>query len=312
MEIGYDDNVLGLEGCSKDDEVGGSKIGRVLGVWEKKNDKELLGWLWKDDGWLRKGSDMPRTVQANQHDMVQPVGAGATQQDMELREDMRSLLGPEMLWSHRQRLSAPRTGMSHVVLALLSDSGSIVVVLSSGGVAPADPGAADALAAMRSFLNVDSTVTTRRLMEVRKNYFVPPEYELNTLLLGERPYNAFPSGFSLSIDALEAGLKFPLYSCDLGVPREVANLSFPDGAQLVMLSGGFPVGMLWKDEIRRWGGQWIGSSINDRCVCLCSSYGSTAEKHPSVDKGSSLRKHSRRVTPKQLIDASRSTTRVLT
>ncbi|RWW82209.1 hypothetical protein BHE74_00009336 [Ensete ventricosum] len=98
---------------------------------------------------------------------------------------------------------------------------------------------------MRSFLNVDSTVTTHRLMEVRKNYFVPPEYELNTLLLGERPYNAFLSGFSLSIDALEAGLRFPLHPYDLGVPREVANLYFPDGAQLVMLSGGFPVGMLW-------------------------------------------------------------------
>ncbi|RRT50249.1 hypothetical protein B296_00029741 [Ensete ventricosum] len=154
--------------------------------------------------------------------MVQPVGAGATQQDMELREDTRSLLGPEMLWSSRGFFLVPWlgtvNGYPHRGRAYHMDSGSTVVVLSSGGVAPSDPGAADAQATMQSFLNVDSTVTTRRLMEVRKNYFVPPEYELNTLLLGERPYNAFPSGFSLSIDALEAGLRFPLHPCDLGVP----------------------------------------------------------------------------------------------
>ncbi|RZR74048.1 hypothetical protein BHM03_00031489 [Ensete ventricosum] len=59
---------------------------------------------------------------------------------------------------------------------------------------------------MRSFFNVDSIVTTRRLTEVRKNYFVPPYYELHAPLPGEHPYDVFPSGFSLSTDALEAGL----------------------------------------------------------------------------------------------------------
>ncbi|RWW71902.1 hypothetical protein BHE74_00020328 [Ensete ventricosum] len=39
MEIGYDGCVLWLEGCPKDDMVGGSKIGRVLMGCEKKSGK---------------------------------------------------------------------------------------------------------------------------------------------------------------------------------------------------------------------------------------------------------------------------------
>ncbi|RRT62255.1 hypothetical protein B296_00043530 [Ensete ventricosum] len=85
------------------------------------------------------------------------------------------------------------------------------VVLSSGGAAPIDPTVTDALVAMQFFFNIDSVVMTRWLMEVRKNYFVPPEYELHAPLPGERPYDAFLSGFNLSTDALEAGLRFLLY-----------------------------------------------------------------------------------------------------
>ncbi|RZS17039.1 hypothetical protein BHM03_00049144 [Ensete ventricosum] len=74
-----------------------------------------------------------------------------------------------------------------------------------------DSGTADTLVAMRYFFNVDSTVTTRRLVEVMKNYFIPSEYELHVPLLGERPYDIFSCDFGLSIDALEAGLRFPLH-----------------------------------------------------------------------------------------------------
>ncbi|RZR73970.1 hypothetical protein BHM03_00030282 [Ensete ventricosum] len=79
------------------------------------------------------------------------------------------------------------------------------------GVAPADPGTADALVVMWPNFDVDSTVMTRRLVEVRKNYFILSEYELHVPLSGERPYDAFSKGFNLSPDALEAGLGFPLH-----------------------------------------------------------------------------------------------------
>ncbi|RZS10786.1 hypothetical protein BHM03_00042056 [Ensete ventricosum] len=89
------------------------------------------------------------------------------------------------------------------------DSVSVVVIPSSSALG--NSRTADTLAAMRSFFNVDSTVTTCRLVGVRKNYVIPPEYELHVPLLGEHPYDAFTCAFGLSTDALEAGLRFPLY-----------------------------------------------------------------------------------------------------
>ncbi|RRT72470.1 hypothetical protein B296_00005436 [Ensete ventricosum] len=100
------------------------------------------------------------------------------------------------------------THRSRVLSRLFGDSVSVAVVPSSSALG--DSGIVDASAAMRSFFNVDSIVTTRRLVEVRKNYFIPPEYELHVPLSGERPYNAFPCGFGLLTDAHEAGLRFSL------------------------------------------------------------------------------------------------------
>ncbi|RRT69108.1 hypothetical protein B296_00026524 [Ensete ventricosum] len=68
-----------------------------------------------------------------------------------------------------------------------------------------DPGVANALVAMRSFFNVDSSV------------------------------DRCPRG----------GPKVLATPCDRDVPQRVANVPFPDGAQLMALSGGFLVGMIW-------------------------------------------------------------------
>ncbi|RWW27425.1 hypothetical protein GW17_00008139 [Ensete ventricosum] len=91
------------------------------------------------------------------------------------------------------------------------DTGSPVVPSSSGGVALDDSEAVEALTTIRSCFNIDLIVTTRRLVEVRKYYYIPLEYELHVPLLGQYPYNAFSNGFSLSTIALEAGLRFPLH-----------------------------------------------------------------------------------------------------
>ncbi|RRT41829.1 hypothetical protein B296_00057510 [Ensete ventricosum] len=107
------------------------------------------------------------------------------------------------------------SGTEHEVSRVLDhpsrDSRSIIALSSSKGAAPADSRAAKALAVMQSCFNVDSTVTTRLLVEVRKHYYIPSEYELHVPLLGEHPHDVFPSGFSLSTDALEAGLRFLLH-----------------------------------------------------------------------------------------------------
>ncbi|RWW53368.1 hypothetical protein BHE74_00040150 [Ensete ventricosum] len=93
--------------------------------------------------------------------------------------------------------------MSRVLSHPSGDSRLSTLVFVSEGAAPADPRTANTLVAMQSNFDVDSTVTTRWLVEVRKNYFIPPEYELHAPLPGERPYDAFSNGFSLSTDAFK-------------------------------------------------------------------------------------------------------------
>ncbi|RZR85116.1 hypothetical protein BHM03_00012089 [Ensete ventricosum] len=103
------------------------------------------------------------------------------------------LVNPLSIWSfcnHQAKAENPRVP---------------IVPLSFGGVAPDDSGATQALATMQSCFDVDSTVTARRLIEVRKHYYIPSEYELHVPLPGQRPYDAFSSGFSLSTNTLEVG-----------------------------------------------------------------------------------------------------------
>ncbi|RWW06462.1 hypothetical protein GW17_00030209 [Ensete ventricosum] len=95
--------------------------------------------------------------------------------------------------------------MSRVLSRPFEDFVSVAVVPSSS--VPGDSGTVDALVAIQSLFNVDSTVTTRQLVEVRKNYFIHPWYELHVPLSGEHPYDAFSCGFSLFTDALEVGLR---------------------------------------------------------------------------------------------------------
>ncbi|RWW48426.1 hypothetical protein BHE74_00045501 [Ensete ventricosum] len=95
---------------------------------------------------------------------------------------------------------------SRVLSRPSGNSMSVAVVLSTSALG--DSETVDALIGMRSFFNVDSIVMARRLVEVMKNYFIPSEYELHVPLSGKRPYDTFPCGFGLSIDAFEAGLRF--------------------------------------------------------------------------------------------------------
>ncbi|RWW77201.1 hypothetical protein BHE74_00014667 [Ensete ventricosum] len=101
------------------------------------------------------------------------------------------------------------TRRSRVLSHPSGDSMSVAIVPLSS--AMGDSETANTLATIRSYFNIDSTMITRRLVEVRKNYFIPPEYELYVPPPRECPYDAFPCGFSLSTDALEAGLRFQLH-----------------------------------------------------------------------------------------------------
>ncbi|RWW71540.1 hypothetical protein BHE74_00020711 [Ensete ventricosum] len=314
--------------------------------------------------------------------------------------------------SRSVKISARR---SRVLSRPSRDFGSTAVVLLSGGVAPTDPRVANALAAMQSFFNVDLVMMTCWFKEVRKNYFIPPEYELHAPLPGERPYDVFPSGFSLLTNALEASLRFPLHlvieaclegwqispfqmapnswryivaflweyygsgvmttrdlfmacfclsrgqakyylttrvgfrvggapssnkgwkshfffiSCRRGwcFPTEwtsrtgnnsVPALSANETELVEILRGILSASKGVKDMNEAWlvkaafsptprDGQRIDDPIGDAFASVVVA-GFLAEKHPSIDEGSSMRKRNRRETSKQLADASGSTTRV--
>ncbi|RWV78928.1 hypothetical protein GW17_00060013 [Ensete ventricosum] len=113
--------------------------------------------------------------------------------------------------SHSESCSvAILTRRSRVLDRPSGDSRSTTIHSSFEGAASANSRAVEALVLMRSCFNVDLTVMTRQLVEVRKHYYIPSEYKLHVPLLGEHPYDAFLSGFSLSTDALEAGLNCAL------------------------------------------------------------------------------------------------------
>ncbi|RWW58863.1 hypothetical protein BHE74_00034220 [Ensete ventricosum] len=79
---------------------------------------------------------------------------------------------------------------------------------SSGVMVGAD---AKALQAMKSHHDFDSTVSLESLASIRKRFSILNEYVLHTLGPGQRSYHSYPGGFSISIDALEAGLRLPLH-----------------------------------------------------------------------------------------------------
>ncbi|RZR99007.1 hypothetical protein BHM03_00028474 [Ensete ventricosum] len=110
--------------------------------------------------------------------------------------------------SHSIEVSANR---SRALGRPSQDSRSIIVPSSPKGATLDNFRAIEALAIMRSCFNVDSTVTARRLVDVREHYYVSLEYKLHVPLSSQRPYDAFSSGFGLLIDALEARLRFPLH-----------------------------------------------------------------------------------------------------
>ncbi|RZS14181.1 hypothetical protein BHM03_00045838 [Ensete ventricosum] len=98
---------------------------------------------------------------------------------------------------------------------------------SSSVITQVDAKALQALEAMKSFHDFNSIVTFKSLASIWKRYSIPDEYILYAPGLGQRPYHSCPGGFSVSIDALEAGLRFPL-------PRSLESVS---AGYLVHFSG---------------------------------------------------------------------------
>ncbi|RWW09997.1 hypothetical protein GW17_00026488 [Ensete ventricosum] len=64
---------------------------------------------------------------------------------------------------------------------------------------------------MKSHHDFDSTVSLESLSSIWKHFSILNKYVLHAPGPGQRSYHSCPGGFSISIDALEAGLRFPLH-----------------------------------------------------------------------------------------------------
>ncbi|RRT66785.1 hypothetical protein B296_00019512 [Ensete ventricosum] len=71
--------------------------------------------------------------------------------------------------------------------------------------------ALQALEAMKSHHDFDSTVSLESLGSIQKRFSVPNEYVLHALGSGQRSNHLGLEGFGISIDASEAVLRFPLH-----------------------------------------------------------------------------------------------------
>ncbi|RZS26808.1 hypothetical protein BHM03_00060209 [Ensete ventricosum] len=88
---------------------------------------------------------------------------------------------------------------------------------------------------MKSDYDLDTTVTEGSLAVIRERYSIPVEYGLHVSQSGQRPYSLDAPSMCISVDALEAGLRFPLHPLIEECLRVVEDLSQPGSAQLVAL-----------------------------------------------------------------------------
>ncbi|RZR77793.1 hypothetical protein BHM03_00002986 [Ensete ventricosum] len=82
---------------------------------------------------------------------------------------------------------------------------------SSGSLSSMDEKASKALEAMLREYNEDSVISESFLPHIRSMYHISTEYDLHVPEVDQRSFNPFSNGFGLSVDAFEAGLRFPLH-----------------------------------------------------------------------------------------------------
>ncbi|RZS18990.1 hypothetical protein BHM03_00051330 [Ensete ventricosum] len=138
---------------------------------------------------------------------------------------------------------------------------------SSGMMTRAEAKVLQALEVIKSLHDFDSTICLESLRSVQKCFSIPNEYVLHALKSGQRPYHPCPGGFDISIDALEAGLRFPLHP----VIGECLNWWRVSPDQIAPNSWGYIITFLGecqgvpKASRKRRGGDSVGQKKKDRC-----------------------------------------------
>ena len=97
-----------------------------------------------------------------------------------------------------------------------SSSSSSIVGAGEGDPpsSPAESSDAEVARALEALMwahDLDSVVSGSALGGLRERYSIPEDHLLSAPEPGQRAYDPVPKGFALSLDALEAGLRFPLH-----------------------------------------------------------------------------------------------------
>ncbi|RWW67939.1 hypothetical protein BHE74_00024583 [Ensete ventricosum] len=88
----------------------------------------------------------------------------------------------------------------------------------SGIPSPEDTRSRRDLEVMKSCHDITSVISEEGLESIRECYSIPGGYVLRAPLPEQRPYQPGPSKISISVDELEAGLRFPSTSHHSGMP----------------------------------------------------------------------------------------------
>ncbi|RRT60930.1 hypothetical protein B296_00016900, partial [Ensete ventricosum] len=91
--------------------------------------------------------------------------------------------------------------------------------VSSGPPSPVDARVLRDLEVMKADHDLNTTMTEGSLAVIRGRYSIPAEYVLHVSRPGQRPYSLDAPGMCITVDALEAGLRFPLHSLIEELPR---------------------------------------------------------------------------------------------
>ncbi|RRT71366.1 hypothetical protein B296_00017544 [Ensete ventricosum] len=81
---------------------------------------------------------------------------------------------------------------------------------ASGPPSPIDTRVLRDLEVIKAGHDLNTAVTEGSLAAIKERYSIPIEYGLHVPQLGQRPYSSDAPGVCISVDALEAGLRFPL------------------------------------------------------------------------------------------------------
>ncbi|RRT32795.1 hypothetical protein B296_00053228 [Ensete ventricosum] len=151
----------------------------------------------------------------NPGNLVEKVNSGTSPRD--LAERVNSGTSPEDLAERVNSGTNPRdlaekvnsgTSLGALAERVNSDTnpGDLVENVNSG-ISPGDL----AEMVMKADHDLDTIVTEGSLAVIRGRYSIPVEYGLHVSRPGQRPYNSDAHGMCISVDALEAGLRFPLH-----------------------------------------------------------------------------------------------------